>query len=116
LLDNAIKYTPAGGEVTVSASTTPQWVNVNVHDSGPGIDPEMLPHIFERFYRGDVARRGTGVGLGLAIAKALVEAQRGQISVQTEAGEGSTFTISLPRATPRARSQREHSRQLTAVD
>lgn len=116
LLDNAIKYTPAGREVRVSATSTVQWVSIAVHDSGPGIDPEMLPHIFERFYRGDAARGGKGVGLGLAIAKALVEAQRGQISVETKAGEGTTFTISLPRASASLRGQRDAKRQLTRAD
>lgn len=112
LLDNAIKYTPTGERVVVSATTTLQWVRITVRDSGPGIDADMLPHIFERFYRGDLARRGSGVGLGLAIAKALVEAQRGRIEVDTEAGEGTTFTVSLPRAPMPLRSQRRTERAL----
>ncbi len=72
----------------------------------------MLPHIFERFYRGDLARQGAGVGLGLAIAKALVEAQRGRIEVDTQAGEGTSFTVSLPRAPMPLRSQRRAERAL----
>ncbi len=112
LLDNAIKYTPAGERVVVSASTTLQWAHITVSDSGPGIDADMLPHIFERFYRGDLARQGTGVGLGLAIAKALVEAQRGRIEVDTQAGEGTSFTVSLPRAPMPLRSQRRAERAL----
>lgn len=113
LLDNAIKYTPAGERVVVSATATPQWVRIAVRDSGPGIDAEMLPHIFDRFYRGDLARRGTGVGLGLAIAKALVEAQRGRIEVDTAAGEGAAFTISLPCAPTPLRNQRRAERALS---
>ena len=112
LLDNAIKYTPANEQVVVSTSTTPLWVHITVRDSGDGIDAGLLPHIFERFYRGDLARRGTGVGLGLAIAKALVEAQRGRIEVSTEAGVGTTFTVILPRATVLARSHGNAERML----
>ncbi len=112
LIDNAIKYTPANEQVVVSTSTTPLWVHITVHDSGDGIDAGLLPHIFERFYRGDLARRGTGVGLGLAIAKALVEAQRGRIEVSTEAGVGTTFTVILPRATVLARSHGNAERML----
>jgi two-component system, OmpR family, sensor kinase len=107
LLDNAIKYSTPGTPVVVSTSADSQRVRITVSDSGPGIDPDRLPYIFERFYRGDEARRGNGVGLGLAIAKALVEAQRGRIDVNTTSGEGTTFTITLPRASTLLRGQRE---------
>lgn len=107
LLDNAIKYSPAGTDVAVSTRSDSQWVYITVSDSGPGIDPERLPYIFERFYRGDTARRGGGVGLGLAIAKALVEAQRGKIEVQTGAGKGCDFVVTLPRSSASVRGQRE---------
>jgi two-component system, OmpR family, sensor kinase len=107
LLDNAIKYSPPGTEVAVSTRSDSQWVHITVRDFGPGIDAARLPYIFERFYRGDVARQGGGVGLGLAIAKALVEAQRGKIEVQTEVERGCAFVISLPRASAPAKNQRE---------
>lgn len=107
LLDNAIKYSPADTEITVAATADSQRVRISVRDRGPGIDPERLPYIFERFYRGDQARSGGGVGLGLAIAKALVEAQRGKIEVDTVPGEGTVFTITLPRASASLRGRRE---------
>lgn len=107
LLDNAIKYSPPGTEVQVTTVADSQRVRIMVRDFGPGIDAERLPYIFERFYRGDEARRGTGVGLGLAIAKALVEAQRGRIEVETAPGKGCDFIVTLPRASASLRGQRE---------
>ncbi len=107
LLDNAIKYGGPGTPVTVTTDANPERVKITVSDVGPGIDPERLPYIFERFYRGVEARRGTGVGLGLAIARALVEAQRGTIEVDSTAGEGSSFTVTLPRASAVLRGQLE---------
>jgi signal transduction histidine kinase len=94
LLDNAIKFTPPGGRVTVSASECA----VTVADTGPGIPADEIPHIFERFYRGDRsrARQGSdGSGLGLAIAKAIVEAHGGQIWVTSEPGKGAAFRFTL---------------------
>ena len=67
-------------------------------DTEPGIAPDVLPHIFERFYRGEVSRGGASTGSGLAIAKELIEAQDGAISVESQIGEGSVFTVTLPRA------------------
>jgi two-component system OmpR family sensor kinase len=98
LLDNALKYTPAGGMITIGAAVTNRGVALRIRDTGPGIAPEALPHIFERFYRSDESRSGSGAGLGLAIAKELIEAQYGQISVESEIGKGSTFTVTLPLA------------------
>jgi signal transduction histidine kinase len=98
LLDNALKYTPAGGTITIGAEKTDRVVNVRLADTGPGIAPEDLLHIFERFYRSDEARSGDGAGLGLAIAQELIEAQGGEITVQSEIGKGSTFTVTLPLA------------------
>ncbi|HWE60516.1 MAG TPA: HAMP domain-containing sensor histidine kinase [Chloroflexota bacterium] len=98
LLDNALKFTPADGTVTVTSAIQGDRVAIAVRDSGPGISPEALPHIFERFYQGDAARAGMGTGLGLAIAKAMVEAQGGTIAVESWPGRGSTFTVTLPRA------------------
>ncbi|MDP3064036.1 MAG: HAMP domain-containing sensor histidine kinase, partial [Chloroflexota bacterium] len=98
LLDNALKFTPRGGSVTVSASEEPGRVWVNVSDSGAGIADEHLPHIFERFYKVDASRSGEGIGLGLAIARHIVHAHGGDIKVSSREGEGSTFSFSLPTA------------------
>lgn len=95
LLDNAIKHTPPKSTVTVAATRNSNHVDIGVKDDGFGISAEMLPHIFERFYRGDSVRSGPGTGLGLAIAKELMEAQGGTIAVESEVGKGSVFTLSL---------------------
>ena len=73
-------------------------MTMTVRDTGAGIPPSVLPHIFERFYQGDSARAASGSGLGLAIAKALVDGQSGTISTESRVGHGSTFTVTLPRA------------------
>ncbi len=102
LVDNAIKYTPDGGQVRLSLDADPSWVRVEIADTGLGIAPEHLPHIFERFYRVPDARpragRPGGTGLGLPIAKWVVESHGGQITVESERGKGSTFTVWLPAA------------------
>lgn len=104
LLGNALKHTPAGGQITLSAGSTAQTVWLAVQDTGEGITAEDLPHLFDRFYRADKARSrgsaGDGSGLGLAIVRAIVEAHSGQVSVVSQPGQGSTFTIRLPRAQP----------------
>ncbi len=98
LLDNALRYTPTGGKIKLSANRTQEGVEIEVKDTGPGIPSEDLEHLFERFYRGDKSRQREegGSGLGLAIAKSLVESQGGQIHVESRPGEGATFTIELP--------------------
>lgn len=98
LLDNAVKYTPAGGNVTAVVSRRGCGVEVAVMDTGSGIPPEHLPHIFERFYRVDKARSRSegGVGLGLAIAEHIAELHGGSIRVASELGKGTIFTVSLP--------------------
>lgn len=100
LLNNAIRYTPPGGRITVELSFTPNWAHLSVADTGIGIASKHLPYIFDRFYRVDSARnRETGgTGLGLAITQALVKAHGGEITVES-AGEndGSKFTLILPR-------------------
>ncbi|HEY0605243.1 MAG TPA: heavy metal sensor histidine kinase [Herpetosiphonaceae bacterium] len=98
LLDNALNHTPAGGSVSIACSAQDKHALVTVRDTGMGIAAEHLPHIFDRFYRVDTARsreRG-GTGLGLAIAQMLIEAHGGLLSVESEPGAGSTFTIRLP--------------------
>jgi len=104
LLDNALKFTPSSGTVVVTSTTDGERVIVAVRDTGPGIAPDALPHIFDRFYQGDAARAGTGTGLGLAIAGSVIEALRGTIGVESRLGQGSTFTVTLPRAGNRGRS------------
>jgi signal transduction histidine kinase len=98
LLDNAVKYTPHGGRITleigVDVDSGGGWAHIRVRDTGLGIPPEALPHVFDRHYRAGVAQ--TGYGLGLFIAKSLIEAQGGTIGVASKPGHGSTFTISLP--------------------
>ena len=99
LLDNAIKYTPAGGSVSVELACEPSSVKIIVSDTGIGIPADQVPHIFERFYRVDKARSRAdgGSGLGLAIAKWVAEAHRGSIDLISRSGHGSKFTVSLPR-------------------
>ena len=99
LLTNALKFTPAGGRITVDISVVGASVDVRVADTGRGIDPEFLPHVFERFRQADstTARRVGGLGLGLFIARHLVEAQGGTIRAQSEGvGRGATVVVSLP--------------------
>ncbi len=98
LLDNAVKFTPVGGTITVSAAAQGSHAAIKVRDTGIGIAPEALPHIFTRFYRTDTARTGDGAGLGLSIAQSLVEAYHGTITVSSQVGQGSEFTITLPLA------------------
>jgi len=98
LLDNACKFTPPEGTIAVAMAVSGDGVMIAVRDTGYGIAPEDLPHVFERFYQGDTSRAGVGAGLGLAIAQALVEGQGGAIDVESYVGAGSVFTVTLPRA------------------
>ena len=98
LLDNAVKYSNPGGNITVSAQTKDSEVLINVRDQGIGIAQQHLPRLFERFYRVDKSRSRQmgGTGLGLAIVKHIAQAHRGYVTVESTVGEGSTFTIHLP--------------------
>jgi two-component system OmpR family sensor kinase len=96
LVDNALKHT--AGAVTVTTCGRAERVEIGVHDTGPGMDEETRSHVFDRFYRGDRTHATPGFGLGLSIAKTLVEAQKGTIAVESEVEGGSVFTIALPRA------------------
>jgi len=101
LITNAIKYTPAGGEVKFDLVGRDHDIVFEVRDSGIGISPEDLPRIFDRFWRGDVARTRTGeragAGLGLAITKWVAEAHGGRIEATSKTGRGSSFVVTLPR-------------------
>jgi two-component system, OmpR family, sensor kinase len=100
LLDNAVKYTPKGGRVAVDVHESEEWVKIEVSDTGIGISEDQLPLVFERFHQADEARASGGAGLGLAIAHQLAEAHGGTIEAKSSLGEGSTFTLLLPRKPP----------------
>jgi NtrC-family two-component system sensor histidine kinase KinB len=105
LLSNALKYTPPGGDVTVSASQAGPMIEVSVHDTGPGIPQQHLGRIFERFFRVPGQAIAKGAGLGLAIAKEIVELHGGSISVSSTSGHGATFTFTLAAAEESATSK-----------
>ena len=96
LIDNAVKYTPAGGRVDVEVRRDAHAAVLRVRDTGPGIPADELPRIFDRLFRGDTSRAERGLGLGLSLVKAVVEAHGGSVEVRSELGRGSTFSVSLP--------------------
>ena len=98
LLDNAVKFTPNGGEIRVRADVRDSLVEVQVCNTGPGIPREHLPHLFERFYKVDRSRHDGGVGLGLAIVMHMVHHQGGEVGVESEEGQGASFSFTIPRA------------------
>jgi signal transduction histidine kinase len=100
VIGNAVKYSPDGAPVQVTASMQEGWDVVVVRDSGVGIPADELPHIFTHFYRASTARGFPGSGLGLAGAKTIVEQHGGHIRVQSAVGQGTTVVVSLPCALP----------------
>lgn len=100
LLENAIKFTPAGGQIEVRGYTEPDWVCLTVTDTGIGIEEDQLPYLLSGFYQADhsTTRRYGGIGLGLTVVKTVVEAHAGQIEIASQPGCGSQFTIKLPRS------------------
>jgi signal transduction histidine kinase len=103
LASNAIQYTPVGGDVYLSLSKVGEVARIIVRDTGPGIPTQDLPHIFDRFYRGEKSRtrsKTSGFGLGLSIAYFIVEAHGGRIEVDSHEGQGTTFALFLPLAQP----------------
>jgi len=102
LVDNAVRYTPAGGTVTVAVDATEDGAAVIVRDTGPGISSDDLEHIFEPFYRGPAQKNIPGTGLGLPIVKCIAERHGGRVEVQTTLGKGSAFRVFLPRTGAKA--------------
>ena len=109
LISNAFKFTARGGKVALTVATAEKDVVVTVSDTGAGISAAQLPHIFDKFYQADnQAQAATkGTGLGLAIAREIVEAHGGEITVESQVGEGTTFVVTLPIEPPGARRRRE---------
>lgn len=106
LLDNALKYSPAGGEVAVALRREAGAVVLVVADEGPGVPAEALPHIFKRFYRADPGRHGPGFGLGLALVHAVATSYRGTVRCESEPGRGAAFTVTLPTVSRAGRTAR----------
>lgn len=98
LLDNAVKYTPPGGAIFVTATAYPMFSAIHVRDTGPGIAEEEQPKVFQRFYRGTAHREEEGVGIGLYLVRQIAEGQGGYTKLTSDPGRGSTFSIYLPRA------------------
>jgi signal transduction histidine kinase len=96
LLGNAVKYSPQGGEILVRITSAKGEARLSVADQGPGIPTAVVPHLFERFYRGEHRAGDAGLGLGLYISRMLVNAHGGRIWVASALGSGSTFTVALP--------------------
>jgi signal transduction histidine kinase len=97
LVDNAIKYTPRGGRVDITAAEHLKEVVIDVRDNGMGIAPQEIPHIWERLYRSDKSRTERGLGLGLSLVKAIVQAHGGRIEAESQLGRGSVFRLTLPK-------------------
>ena len=98
LLDNAVKYSPPGGSVTVSTSVYPMFSAIHIRDTGPGIPEEEQSRVFQRFYRGAKHKDEEGVGIGLYLVRQIAQRQGGYVKVSSQMGEGSTFSLYLPRS------------------
>ena len=96
ILDNAIKYTPPGGQVSVSCQKYELFCRIDVSDTGPGIPEEEQANIFQRFYRGRQVRQADGVGIGLYLSRQIIAGEGGYVKVQSTPGRGSTFSVFLP--------------------
>ncbi|MCJ7484108.1 MAG: HAMP domain-containing histidine kinase [Thermodesulfovibrionales bacterium] len=96
LIDNAVKYTTSSGSIDIEAFQKDQQVGITIKDTGIGIPPEEVPRIWDRLYRGDKSRSQRGIGLGLSLVKAIVQAHRGQVEVSSTANRGSSFTVYIP--------------------
>lgn len=100
LVENALRFAPDGGRIEITLTTDAAQARVSVHDNGPGIDAEHLPRIFDRFYRADSSRSSQGSGLGLALVKSIMDLHGGSAKAQSEAGHGTTVTLSFPNRIP----------------
>ena len=96
LLENAVKYTKSDKKITIKAKKTSEIIKLSITDNGIGIKESDLPHIFDRFWRAETSRHQKGLGLGLSLAKTIVNLHNGKIEVQSKVGKGSTFEITLP--------------------
>jgi two-component system OmpR family sensor kinase len=114
LVDNALKYTPPGGHVTLALRRVGDEAELTVRDDGVGIAPDDLPHVFERFYRAPAARGRSGAGLGLAIAASIVRAHGGRLTVHSALGQGSTFAVHLPALLASPGASDGHDREASA--
>jgi signal transduction histidine kinase len=97
LLDNAIKYAPKGSTIRITSQRKDEWVVISVLDEGPGVDPEEVDKIWERFYRGDKSRSSRGLGLGLSLVKAIVTAHGGSVEYEALSVGGSAFHLRFPK-------------------
>lgn len=107
LLDNAIKFTPAGGEITIRASMDKDWLTVSFTDTGIGMTPEVKQRVFDKFYQGDTSHKKKGNGLGLALVRQIVTLYGGSVEVESAPDMGSTFTVRLPAHTISSESSSE---------
>jgi signal transduction histidine kinase len=110
LIDNAIKYTAAGGQVKITVGRVESKGVFEIADTGIGVSPEDLPRVWDRLYRGDRSRTERGLGLGLSLVKAIVEAHGGEVTLSSEVGAGSTFEVRFPRVRGDGRAESPNSK------
>ena len=109
IVSNAIKFTPAGGEITIRASMDKDWLTVSFTDTGIGMTPEVKQRVFDKFYQGDTSHKKKGNGLGLALVRQIVTLYGGSVEVESAPDMGSTFTVRLPAHTISSESSSEQS-------